>query len=339
MGWAMRRLLFLLLLVAVLWTGAWFYLTGELRDRFEASLEAARAQGWVIEAGAPARAGFPLAAAITVPDVIAAGGTALPVAGRLQTRRLVLAFALASPRTLSIGLPRGFEVVPAEGKPFDIRATTLVGAAPLAGPRSIEFDATGVAVTRAGVDDGSATRMQLRLEPRGADLGFLLALDDVRLPSGRWVLGPRLSSLVAAGDAGGALAVPPADGVHGVAGWLADWRDHGGKLTLERMALGWGPLGLAGSATLALDADLQPDADARLTVLGYDETIAAMAGAGLVAPGPALAARFGLGLLAKPGPEGARPRIDVAASLHGGKLTVGGVALGKLPKLSWPGAP
>jgi hypothetical protein len=335
----MRRLVFLLLFVAILWTGGWFYLTGMLRARFEAGLEQARAQGWVIAAGEPARAGFPLAAAIAVPDVRAAGGTALPIAGSLRTGRLVLAVALTSPGTLSIGLPQGFEMVPAQGKPLDITATTLVGAAPLAGPRSIEFDATGVAVARAGGEDGAAARVQLRLEPRGGDLGFLLALDDVHLPPGTWVLGPRLSSLVAAGDAGGALSVPPTDGVRGVAGWLADWRDHGGRLTLERMALGWGPLGLAGSATLALDAALQPDIDAKITVLGYDETIAAMAGAGLLAPGPALAARFGLGLLARPGPEGARPRIDVAASLHDGKLAVGGVALGKLPKLSWPGTP
>ncbi len=332
----MRRFLLFLLCLAALWTGAWFYVTGMLRDRFEAGLEAARANGWVVTAGEPSRAGFPLAAAIAVPDVTAAGGSALPVGGSVHTGHLVLALALTSPETLSIGLPQGFELRPGDAPPIDVRATTLVGAAPLSGPRSIEFDATGVAATRAGQDAGSAARVQFRLEPRGPDLGFLLALDDVHLPPGHWALGNRLSSFVAAGQAGGALAVPPADGVRGTVGWLRDWRDHGGKLNLERTALGWGPLGLSGSGDVALDADLQPDAEAKLTVLGYNEAITAMAEAGYMAPGPALAAQFALGLLAKPSAAGARPRIDVSASLHGGKLTVGGVELGRLPKLSWP---
>jgi hypothetical protein len=335
----MRRLLLLLLCLAVLWTGAWFYLTGMLQDRFEASLGAVRANGWVVTAGPPARTGFPFAAAIAVPDVTASGGSALPVGGSLHTGRLVFAFALASPGTLSIGLPRGFELRPEHGPPLDVQAKTLVGAAPLSGPRSVEFDATGVTVTRAGQEHGSATRVQFRLEPRGPDLGFLLALDDVRLPPGHWALGNRLSSFVAAGDAGGALAVPPADGVRGTVGWLQAWRDHGGKLTVERMALGWGPLGLSGNGNIALDAALQPDAQARLTVLGYNEAITAMAEGGYMAPGTSLAAQFALGLLAKPATAGARPRIDVTASLHDGKLVVGGVELGRLPKLSWPDTP
>ena len=338
-GSAMRRFLQFLLALAVLWTGGWFYLTGVLRDRFDASLANVRSLGWVISAGRPARAGFPLEVAIAVPDVTAAGGTALPVGVSLHARRVIVAVAVAHPETLAIDLPVGLDVRPAHGAPVAVRATRLVGTAPLTGPHGIEFDATGLTVAQAGGAAASAARARLRLEPRGPDLGFDLDVGDVRLPPGSWALGPRIASLVAVGLAGGALAVPPANGVRGTAGWLQDWRDHGGKLTLDRLALDWGPLNVAGSGTAALDAALQPDGEAKVTVEGYDQAIAAMAKSGIIAPGPALAGEFALGLLAKPGKDGAPPSIDVTASLHDGRLSLGGVELGRVPKLSWPGTP
>ena len=338
-GSAMRRFLLFLLALAVLWTGGWFYLTGVLRDRFDASLANVRSLGWVISAGRPARAGFPLEVAIAVPDVTAAGGTALPVGVSLHARRVIVAVAVAHPETLAIDLPVGLDVRPAHGAPVAVRATRLVGTAPLTGPHGIEFDATGLTVAQAGGAAASAARARLRLEPRGPDLGFGLDARDVRLPPGSWALGPRIASLVAVGLAGGALAVPPANGVRGTAGWLQDWRDHGGKLTLDRLALDWGPLNVAGSGTAALDAALQPDGEAKVTVEGYDQAIAAMAKSGIIAPGPALAGEFALGLLAKPGKDGAPPSIDVTASLHDGRLSLGGVELGRVPKLSWPGTP
>ncbi len=335
----MRRFPLFLLFLAILWTGAWFYLTGVLRHRFEASLAHARALGWVITAGRPARAGFPLEVAIAVPDVTASGGTALPVAGDIHARRVIVAVAVARPEALAIDLPAGLDVRPAHGAPVAVRATTLVGSAPLDGPPSIEFDATGLTVAKAGSAGAVAARARLRLEPRGSDLGFDLDLGDVRLPPGNWPLGPTISSLTAVGLAGGALAVPPANGVRGAAGWLQDWRDHGGKLTLDRLALDWGPLKVDGSGTAALDAALQPDGEAKVTVDGYNEAIAAMAKSGIIAPGPALAGEFALGLLAKPGKDGAPPSIDMNASLHDGRLRLGGVELGRVPKLSWPGMP
>ena len=337
----MRRLAGLFLLLVILWTGGWFYLTGLLRERFAAALDAARAQGWAIEAGTPSRAGFPFAAAIAVPDMRLGGGTALPLAGQWRLPRLVLALTLTSPETLALGLPGGFDIQPPQGSAIAVRAATLVGTLPLTGTRSVEFDATDIAATRDGAADGAAARLQLRLEPKGRDLGFLLALDDVRLPprppAHPWVLGPRLSSLVAAGSAEAALAVPGGQGA--LAAWLGAWREAGGALILERLALGWGPLGVAGQARIALDAALQPDIRAGLTVLGYNEAIAALARAGFMRPGPALAAQFALGLLARPGEAGARPRLEAAATLRDGRFALGGVELGEVPPLSWPDKP
>ncbi len=342
-GWlyarAMRRLLLPLLLLAALWSGAWFYLTGMLRDRFEATVAAARANGWVVTAGAPSRAGFPLRAAIVVPDVTGSGGTALPGAGGVHASRLVLALAPAHPTTLAIALPDGFEVLAEGGAPIAVRARRLVGVAPLVGPPRVSVEATDLVAARAAGAGLAAAHARLWLAPRGPDLGFRVAATDVRLPPGDWPLGPRIASVLAVGTAGGALAAPPANGVRGTVGWLQAWRDRGGSLTLTRLALGWGPLSLSGEGSAALDAALQPQAQGRLAVRGYEEALAAMAKAGFVAPGSALAAGFALGLLARPGKDGAPPEIDVTAALRGGRLTIGGVDLGPVAKLSWPATP
>ncbi|MDE2334689.1 MAG: DUF2125 domain-containing protein, partial [Rhodospirillales bacterium] len=198
----MRRLLLLLLLLAAFWTGAWFYLTGLLRDRFEAALVAARAQGWVVAAGAPARGGFPFRAAIVVPDVTGSGGTALPGVGGVHARRVVLALAPTHPATLAIGFPDGVDLLPARAAPIAVRATALAGAAPLIGPPRLSFEATGLTVTPAGSAGITAAHARLLLAPRGPDLGFRAAAADLRLPPGDWPLGPRIASALAAGTAG-----------------------------------------------------------------------------------------------------------------------------------------
>lgn len=327
------------LLLAALWSGAWYGLTGMLRDRFEASLAAARAQGWVVTTGRPARAGFPFAVAIAVPDVTGAGGAAMPAAGSVHAGRLVLAVALAHPATLAITLPQGLDVRRGRGPPIEVRATTLVGTAPLTGPPRITVDAAGLTVASAGRAGASAAHARVVLAPRGPDLGFGFSASGLGLPPGGWPLGNRIALLRADGVAGGALAAPPDNGVRGTVGWLQAWRARGGALTLDHLALDWGTLGVAGSGSVALDAALQPDATATLDVQGYNEAIAAMARARAIAPGPALATQFALALLAKPGKAGAPPSIHVTATLRDGRLTVGGAELARLPKLSWPGTP
>ncbi len=347
-------MLLFVLLLAGLWSGAWYGLTGLLRDRFETSLVAARAQGWVVSAGRPVRAGFPLAVALVVPGVTGAGGGAMPVAGSVHARRLELAVALAHPATLAITFPEGFEVRRGHGPPIEVRATTLVGTVPLIGSHRITVAATGLTVASAGRTDASVTRARVVLAPRGPDLGFGISATGLGLPPnglasgglasgglapGGWPLGNRIAVLRADGVATGALAAPPANGVQGTVGWLEAWRTRGGALLLDRLVLDWGTLGLTGSGRVALDAALQPDATATLDVQGYNEAIAAMVRTRAVAPGPALAAQFALGLLAKPGKAGAPPRIHVTAALHGGRLTLGGVELGRVAKLSWSGMP
>jgi hypothetical protein len=113
----------------------------------------------------------------------------------------------------------------------------------------------------------------------------------------------------------------------------AAWRDGGGRLSVRRVAVGWGPLGVTGMGDLALDAALQPTGSAQLRLVGVDATLAALVSAHAVAPSAAKAAGAVLGLMKQD--EGG---MEVPLTLRDRTLSVGPFPLAKLPSLVWPGA-
>jgi hypothetical protein len=114
----------------------------------------------------------------------------------------------------------------------------------------------------------------------------------------------------------------------------AAWRDAGGTLELERVALRWGTLAVSGSGTLALDAELQPIAALSGAIEGYDELISALIAGGRLRAGDAGLARMALGFLAKPGPGG-RPQITTPFTIQDGQMQLGPVRLGPAPRIPW----
>ncbi len=61
--------------------------------------------------------------------------------------------------------------------------------------------------------------------------------------------------------------------------WAEAWRDGGGSLEITHLTMGWGPLGLTSSATLALDDQLQPMGSGNARIVGYAETLDRLAAA------------------------------------------------------------
>ena len=78
----------------------------------------------------------------------------------------------------------------------------------------------------------------------------------------------------------------------------ASWRDGGGSLEIQHLALDWGPLDLTASATLALDDQLQPMGAGSARLVGYAETLDALAPHGAISRSAATAAKAVLSLLA-----------------------------------------
>ena len=112
------------------------------------------------------------------------------------------------------------------------------------------------------------------------------------------------------------------------------WRDSGGTLELDHLALRWGTLGVTGSGTLALDPNLQPIGGFSGAIEGYGELMSALVTAGRMRAGDARLARLALGMLAKAGPDG-RPEIATSFTIQNGEMYLGPVKLGKAPRIDW----
>jgi len=112
------------------------------------------------------------------------------------------------------------------------------------------------------------------------------------------------------------------------------WRDAGGTIEVEKIAARSGDLAVAGSGTVALDREMQPEAAFSGSVQGYDKLIAGLTEAGILPSGGSMLARFGLSLLAKPGPEG-QPQIKTSFTMQNGEMSLGPLKLGHAPRIEW----
>ena len=170
-------------------------------------------------------------------------------------------------------------------------------------------------------------RLEIRPSPPQGEpaLAFAISAEGIGLPPGtRWPLGSRVSSVSVEGALDG--PVPRAANW----GWAALWRDGGGTLAIEHFALGWGPLGLSASATLALDEQLQPRGAANARLVGYAEALDALAANGAITRRADIAAKAILSLIARAPENGDSPRRS-SAHLAGPHS--------RCAKFPWPASP
>ncbi len=117
---------------------------------------------------------------------------------------------------------------------------------------------------------------------------------------------------------------------------MAAWRDAGGAFLVQRLALGYGPLGLSGNGRFGLDERLQPSGEAQVQVLGYAETLKTLTASHVMTAHAAQAIGAVLALLARPPEGGGAPEVDAAVSLQNRTLTVAGFPLVQLSPITWP---
>ena len=116
---------------------------------------------------------------------------------------------------------------------------------------------------------------------------------------------------------------------------LADWRDAGGVVELSSFTLAQGPLGLTGNATLALDADLQPEGAGTITSTGLGEAVEILISDGRIPDERALIARTTVKALEKPGPDG-KLHATLGLALQNRVVSFGPVPLVALQRIEWP---
>lgn len=324
--------------------GLWFFATRRLSDELIAWQAQTRAAGWTVAAGNPVRAGWPLAAALSIPDVMLAADRAGTPSW--QAAQVEVSVALFHPRQLRIR-GAGRQVLRLPGLPeVGFTADRLVVTVPLE-PGADQGD-LAIAGLRAALPTG-----ELRIPTLAAHAGFrptsgsgepaiaITASADAialpPLPGGRsWPFGPHIASV--SFDAALTGRLPPTASAPAAALTAAAtaWRDGGGSLEVHRLALGWGQLGLSANGSLQLDEHLQPLGYATARLVGTDATLAALAASGLLAPRSVQAVKGVLTLLARVPEGGGAPQVDLPVLLQDRTVVVGGYPLVRVPEWQWP---
>ncbi len=322
-----------LLLLAGLYTAAWFYVAGRLTEAIDAWAVAQRAAGWTVDYGAPAVSGFPVRATARLrePAVAAPGG-----AWRVAAPALTVTVTLAAPHQATFEtaghIAMGF--VDGRSAGLDVAAARVVAHAPAADGQHVEatLDAPQLAVAQTPLKLAARTATAAAVihpAPAGPDqpaFDLRIGLDQLTglvLPGG-----PDSVSLDGSATLKGQL--PPGR----LSQSVPAWRDQGGVIELHRLQLDAG-LQLTVEGTLALDGDLRPLGAGTAVLRNADVLLPMLAAAGRLDAKQLPMARILLAALAKPGADG-KPEIRAPVTAQDGWLTLGPLKVAPLAPLRLP---
>jgi hypothetical protein len=316
----------------------WFVIAGRLEDGVVQWAGSLRAQNLDLSWRTIRVGGFPLALSVTLSGARLRNLATTAPNGELQAPLVSGTARLWNLRVWQLTAPEG-----------------LSATANLAGDAVAKLRARAASGSVAIADDGGAmlwlgltepaADTAVRLAARDADfwlvlpprmpqthsdpaVGIALDLRALTLPTVPAPLGAAVDEIALGITVKGAIPAAPPRRAAGT------WRDAGGTLELDHLALRWDTLRVNGSGTLALDPDLQPIGGFSGTIAGYDELLKALVAAGRLRPGDVRLAGFALAMLAKTGPDG-RPEIATSFTIQNGAMYLGPAKLGKTPRIDW----
>lgn len=325
---------------------AWRWTGGQMEAGLRSWARAQRAAGWRVQYDPPERGGWPLAAALSVPQFRIAGR----IAGEefewqiprldLRVSAPLLDRVVAEPRG-----PQRLRIGTAEIPFAADRLEFAVPFEPGASVRQVELTTERL---RAGTPEGPAElrALQMRLETRSsatdaeAALAITLSASGIDLPAGLLqnpsiaALGRRVEELGLDGSLSG--PIPLSDSI---AERVEAWREGGGTLELREVMLGWGPVRGTVRMTLTLDDSMQPMGAGQVQVAGAGDLVRALVAAGVVAPRAGQTATMAIGLAQRVPEGGGPPRLDLPVTLEERRLMLGPIRLLRFAPIAWPAAP
>ncbi|MEA2729162.1 MAG: hypothetical protein QOF70_3637 [Acetobacteraceae bacterium] len=322
----------------------WRISAERLRTGYQAWVAAQDSRGWDVGSGPISIGGWPGEAAITVPNLtLRHAGPTVPGDVNVASAGVRLAVSLFSPSSLHLSLMGPMHVRAGELPDVIVTGDETSASVPLrqTGPLSVELHGRGLRLEAAtGAWHVTVGLLNAKAEIAAdapADQSqpaatFVLSSEAIALPAGvKWPLGSNISSLVVEGRVNGAL---PNSG--DITRWAEAWRDGGGSLEITHLTMGWGPLGLTSSATLALDDQLQPMGSGNGRIVGYAETLDRLAAAGMLSKSAATAAKAVLSLMAGTSDNDEPSSVDVPLTLQYRTLSIRQIPLVRLPEVDWP---
>ncbi|WP_417794117.1 DUF2125 domain-containing protein [Terasakiella pusilla] len=329
-----------LVVLSLLYVGAWFLTSMQLRSGLQDWFAARQANGYLAHyAEKSARiSGFPFSVKATLQDVVFA-----PPKNEFAQHPWVwspseLTFSITplpwTIRTLNIDL--------SARQTFSINNQSYSGTAETA-LLSLDWMSKGLP------DEINLSIQKLSLAhktlPQGVDIqklsftsarqsdgnyAFDLTGERATLPVGLRGLGQRLDDIILRGHLNENFAH---DGISPSS--LIKWRDAGGIMEAQRMHIQYGPLLLQGNGTMALDGDLQPVGAFSARIQGFFETVNSLQRAGVVRGPDASMAKVVLGMLAKQPQNGGPATISLPLTIQNRAFFAGPVQLIDLPILNW----
>jgi Uncharacterized protein conserved in bacteria (DUF2125) len=353
----------------------WRIAAERLRTGYQAWVAEQVAQGWKVGSGPLSIGGWPMDAALTVPNLtLRHAGPTIPGDLNVASAGVTLSVSLLSPADLHLSLNGPVHVragdlpdvivtgdetavtvplqsgssQPGSSQSGALQSGPLQSGSSQSGPLSVALHANGLRLEAAtgawhvtiGLLNAQAEiaaqpqTNQSKPDQSQPAARFSLSSEAIALPAGiKWPLGTNISSLSAEGTLNGRLPPDTGDITH----WAEAWRDGGGSLEITHLAMGWGPLGLTSSATLALDDQLQPMGSGNGRIVGYAETLDRLAASGVLTKSAATAAKAILSLMAGTSDADQPSSVDVPLTLQYRTLSMRQVPLVRLPEVDWPG--
>ena len=322
----------------------WRIATERLRTGFQDWKAGQIADSWIAESGPLSAGGWPTTAVLIVPNLtLHHTGPRAPGDVDIASAAVTLSVSLFDPSTLGLSLTGPVHVRTAGVPDLIVTSDEASLLMPLRrnGPVSASFHASGLRLEAATgawhataglLNANAAIVADAQPGDPGPAATLSVAAEAIALPATiKWPLGPNLSSVSLDGRLNGAL--PQAGAIAQAA---AAWRDGGGSVEITHFAMGWGPLGLTGSATLALDDQLQPMGSGNARIAGYADTLDRLAAAGMLTKSVATAAKAILSLMAGTGDSDEASSVDVPLTLQYRTLSMRQVPLVRFPELDWP---
>jgi len=320
------------------YTAYWFYVAAQLDKGVDDWVAFQRQRGLTVEFERTRIDGFPLAFRTTFRQPHLAGAIAgqsfdwrgPDVEGRVSPIDLH-AMTFSGPGHHAIDLGAG---------PATVDAKDLTARLGLDNLGQVSALAVQFADLKATLPDGKAVAaasgdasLNVAPPPKADSdplLQFAASAKDLKLPEGTILLtADPLGEARIAGTVKGPMPMAPLRQA------LASWRDAGGTVEVTDFALAQATLALSGSATVALDENLQPIVAANLKARGLAATIDLLASQRRIYPEDALKMKLFVKGAERDTPGGYK-EVATGLTIQGGYLAWGPFKLARVPPIEWP---
>ncbi len=333
----------LVALLPVVDTILWHVAVGRLQAGFDTWAAASAASHLHVTRGQIVRGGWPFSATLRIENVTLTAADPLAPGGvTWSDPEVLLRLSPLRPRSMDVVFVGAQHLRIGTMPDIVVVGERLFAVASVGGrdrPDVLDLLADQATLTTGAASVAKADHLRVHIEIPSShvanDAGpvFAFSADGIMLPDNVvWPLGRTIARFDCDGTVAGRMVSSPT-----VAAGVMAWRDGGGSVQLQNVVLNWGPLSLTGSATLALDDQLQPMGAGTSHITGYAATLDSLAKSGVLSRSASTAAKALLALLAGTPGDGGPDDVDVPLTLQYRTLSMRQVPLVRFPEVDWPG--